>query len=86
MLKKLILATAGLAITLPALADNGYHRGQRYRVVQERHVVVYRPAPRPAYFVHAAPPPPVVVYRLDAVPLLFGALVGAAVVHGVLSH
>ena len=98
MLKKLILATAGLAVTVPALADNGYHRGHYKRVVvQERYVVqrpvvvqhYYRPAPRPVYVVHRAPPPPVYVVhpaRVDPVPVIFGAIVGAAVVHSVLSH
>jgi len=98
MLKKLILATAGLAVTLPALADNGWHRGHAPRVVvQERYVVqrpvyvqhYYRPAPRPVYVVHRAPPPPpAVVYRahVDPAPLIFGAIVGAAVMHSVLGH
>lgn len=76
MLKKLILASAALAIAVPAFADNGYHRGPRDRVVQARHVVFYRPAPRPVYVVH----------RYDPVPLLFGAIIGAAVVHSVLSR
>ena len=73
---------------------------QRVVVVHQRPVVYrpavvhhyyrpYRPAPRPVYVVHRAPPPPpAVVYHRshDAVPLLFGAIVGAAVVHSVLSH
>jgi hypothetical protein len=102
MLKKLILAAAGLATGLaasvPAFADNGYHRGHyKHRVVvQERYVVhrpvvmrhYYRPAPRPVYVVHPAPRPrPVVVHHPDpVVPIIFGALVGAAVVHSVISH
>lgn len=103
MLKKLILAAAGLAASLPAFADHGHRGHGHYKhrvVVQERYVVhrpvvhrhyyPYRPAPRPVYVVHhAPPPPPVVVHRVhsDAAPaLIFGALVGAAVMHGVMSH
>jgi hypothetical protein len=93
MLKKLLLAAAGLALSVPAFADRG-HRGYRHyeRPVVHRPVVVrhyYRPAPRPVYVVHRAPPPPPVVvhhHSHDAVPLLFGAIVGAAVVHSVLTH
>jgi len=110
MLKKLILATAGLSagltLSIPAFADGGHPgRGHAYGhykhrvVVHERHVVhrpavvhhYYRPAPRPVYVVHRAPPPPPAVVHHQvvhshAVPVLFGALVGAAVVHSVLSH
>ena len=94
MLKKLIVVTVGLALSVPALADPG-HRGYGYYarprvVVHERYVVerpvlvqrpvvverYYRPAPRPVYVVPAH----------DAVPLLFGALVGAVVVHSVLTR
>lgn len=103
MLKKIVLATLGLALAAPAFADRG-HRGHghghyKHRVVvHERHVVhrpavvhhYYRPAPRPVYVVHPAPRPrPVVVHHAhpDAgAALLFGALVGAAVMHGVMSH
>lgn len=99
MLKKLILTAVGLVIAAPALADNR-HRGQRYDyrphvvhrpVVVHRPAVVhhyYRPAPRPVYVVHRAPPPPpVYVHHSHPGPaLLFGAIVGAAVMHGVLSH
>jgi hypothetical protein len=105
MLKKLILAaagiTAGLAMSVPAFADNGYrgHRQHHRPHVVHRPVIVhrpavvhhyYRPAPRPVYVVHRAPPPPPVYVHHShshAGPaLLFGALVGAAVVHSVLSH
>lgn len=66
MLKKLLLAAAGLALAAPALAD-GWHRGHykpRYEPRHVRHyhppVVVYRPAPvvyhyRPYYYYHPAP-------------------------------
>ena len=78
MLKKLILAATGLALTAPAFADHGHrdYRGHGYGhdrrvVVQERYVVqrpvvvhqYYRPAPRPVYVVRHAPPPPPVVYH-----------------------
>ena len=78
MLKKLILAATGLALSAPVLADRG-HRSyghDRRVVVHERHVQhrpvvvhphyypAYRPAPRPVYVVrHAPPPPPAVVYQ-----------------------
>ena len=102
MLKKLILATlgltSGLALSVPAFADNGYHRGHyKPRVVVQERVVVqrpavvqyYRPAPRPVYVVHPAPQPrPVYVVRHPdpAVPLIFGAILGAAVAHAVIAH
>jgi hypothetical protein len=96
MLKKLILAATGLALSAPVLADHR-HRGygvSQYRHVQQRPVVVhhyYRPAPRPVYVVRHAPPPPppVVVHhhsRSNAGPaLVFGAVLGAAVVHSVMT-
>jgi hypothetical protein len=101
MLKRTLVATALLAVSGAALAQpphwapahgwRAQHQPVPYYVVQ-RPVVVehyYRPAPRPVYVVHRAPPPPVYVHRshLDAGPaLLFGAIVGAAVVHSVLTH
>jgi hypothetical protein len=48
----------------------------------------YRPAPRPVYVVHRAPPPPPVYVHHHPHPgpaLLFGAIVGAAVVHGIMA-
>ncbi|HET8747167.1 MAG TPA: hypothetical protein VFM98_16335 [Ramlibacter sp.] len=68
MLKKLILAAAGLMIAAPVLADNGHHRyDQRHRYQWKHHprpvvvmppprVVYYAPRPRVVY----APPPRVV--------------------------
>ena len=98
MLKKLILAATGLALSAPVLADRGHgsYGHDRRVVVYERHVqhrpvVVheyYRPAPRPVYVVrHAPPPPPAVVYQShsNAGPaLVVGAILGAAIVHSVI--
>ena len=77
---------------------HGHAYGHAKRVVvQERYVVhrpavvhhYYRPAPRPVYVVrHAPPPPPVVVHRThsNAGPaLIFGAILGAAVAHSVIT-
>jgi hypothetical protein len=77
------------------------HRGNGHGhrvVVHERHVVhrpavvhhYYRPAPRPVYVVrHAPPPPPVYVQHhshSNAGPaLVVGAILGAAIVHSVIS-
>ena len=100
MLKKLILAAAGLAVTVPAFADNGRGYGyghDRRVVVHERYVVqrpvyvreYYRPAPRPVYVVRQVPPPPpAVVYHShsNAGPaLVVGAILGAAIVGSVMA-
>ena len=109
MLKKLILAATGIALSAPVLAGDwnrghghGHGNGHAYghakrHVVHERYVVhrpavvhhYYRPAPRPVYVVrHAPPPPPVVVHHShsNAGPaLLVGAILGAAVVHSVIT-
>lgn len=99
MLKKLILAATGLALTAPAFADhgnrghgNGYGYGHDRRVVvHERYVVqrpvvhqyqYYRPAPRPVYVVQPAP----VYHHSNAGPaLVVGAILGAAIVHSVMT-
>ena len=94
MLKKLILAVTGLALAIPAFADNG-HRGYGYGhdrrvVVHERYVVqrpvvvhpvyYHRPAPRPVYVVQQP------VYHSNAgIALLAGAILGAAIVHSATS-
>jgi hypothetical protein len=100
MLKKLILAATGLALSAPVLADRGHrdyrHGHDRRVVVHERHVqhrpvVVhqyYRPAPRPVYVVRHAPPPPVVYHRSHSnagAALLVGAILGGAIVHSVVT-
>ena len=81
----------------PAHGYRAKHAPARHYVVQRPvvahhdHRVVhhyYRPAPRPVYVVHRAPPPPPVVvhHHSHAGPaLLFGAIVGAAVVHGIMA-
>jgi len=96
--KKLILAATGLALTAPAFADHG-NRGHGYGygygherrvVVHERYVVqrpvvvreYYRPAPRPVYVVQPAP----VYHHSNAGPaLVVGAILGAAIVHSVMT-
>lgn len=95
MLKKLILAATGLALSAPVFADRGHrdHRVVQYRHVQQHRPVVvqqyYRPAPRRVYVVrHAPPPPPVVVHHShsSAGPaLVVGAILGAAIVHSVIT-
>jgi hypothetical protein len=100
MLKKLILAATGLALSAPVLADHGhgdyrgYGHGKRI-VVHERYVVQrpvyvqhYRPAPRPVYVVRHAPPPPVVYHQSHSnagAALLVGAILGGAIVHSVVT-
>jgi len=100
MLKKALVAAALLTLSGAALAQPPHWapaHGWRAKQAPVRHYVAprpavvhhyYRPAPRPVYVVHRAPPPPPVVvhHHSHAVPVLFGALVGAAVVHSVLSH
>ena len=105
MLKKVILAVTGLALSAPVFADHGHRgNGHGYKYGHDRRVVVhervvvqrpvyvqqyYRPAPRPVYVVrHAPPPPPAVVYHShsNAGPaLVVGAILGAAIVHSVVS-
>ena len=93
--KKIAVLAAAAVISAPALADgyrghkhghgHGHYKHARTVVVQ-RPVVVhryYRPAPRPVYVVHRPAPRPVyVVHRSEpVVPLLVGAVLGAAIVH-----
>jgi hypothetical protein len=94
MLKKLILAATGLALSAPVLADHGHgdYRGYGHgkRIVVQRPVYVqhYRPAPRPVYVVRHAPPPPVVYHQSHSnagAALLVGAILGGAIVHSVVT-
>jgi hypothetical protein len=92
MLKKLALAAAALMIAAPALADHRHrdhrdYRGHGHRhavahkphyVVHHRPVVVHRPAPRPVYVVQHQP-------RVNPVAVLAGAVIGAAIVHHVVT-
>ena len=92
MLKnKLILAAVGLAISAPVLADHGHRGYDRRVVVHERYVVqrpvvvreYYRPAPRPVYVVQQPAP---VYHHSNAGPaLVVGAILGAAIVHSVIT-
>jgi hypothetical protein len=93
MLKKLAVAAAALMLAAPALADHRHrdhrgHHGHRHVVAHKPHYVVHhrpvvrhvyhRPAPRPVYVVqHHAPVNPVAV--------LAGAVIGAAIVHHVVT-
>jgi len=95
--KKIAILAAAAAMSTPALADGYHGRGHGYghykharTVVVQRPVVVhqyYRPAPRPVYVVHRpapvyAPVAPVYYARSEpVVPLLVGAVIGAAIVH-----
>jgi len=96
MLKKVILAVTGLALSVPAFADhgrgNGYGYGHERRVVvHERYVVqrpvvvrqYYRPAPRPVYVVQQPVP---VYHHSNAGPaLVVGAILGAAIIGSVIA-
>ncbi|HEX7220629.1 MAG TPA: hypothetical protein VF280_15575 [Burkholderiales bacterium] len=89
MMKKIAVLAAALAVSAPAFADrgHGYGHGHAYGhrtvVVQQPRYVVYRPAPVVRHVVYRPAPQPVVVYhRSDAIlPLLAGAVIGAAIVH-----
>ena len=95
MFKKLAVLVAALAMSAPAFADRGHHRGHGHRhvvhhyhvkhrpVVHHYHHPYYRPVPRPVYVVHPAPRPVYVVERphYNGAALLAGAVIGAAIVH-----
>lgn len=101
MLKKLLLAAAALALSVPAFAGpHGKHvvrhveRGHRHVVVHKpvhvvhRPVHVYRPAPVVHHYYHRPAPRPVVVHHQshpNAGALLVGAVLGAAIVHHVVT-
>ena len=91
MLKKIAILAAALAVSAPAFADRGHGRGNghayghvhRTVVVQQPRYVVYRPAPVVRHVVYRPAPQPVVVYQRSEplLPLLAGAVIGAAIVH-----
>ena len=91
MMKQIAILAAALAVSAPAFADRGHGRGHghayghapRTVVVQQPRYVVYRPAPVVRHVVYRPAPQPVVVYqRADPLlPLLAGAVIGAAIVH-----
>ena len=71
MMKKLILAAAGLALSAPVLADQGHRNNRGHGYGHDRHVVVHKhhyvqhsPAPvyhAPVYHYRPAPRPVYVV-------------------------
>lgn len=95
--KKIAVLAVAAAASAPAFADGYRGYGQGYghykhghTMVVQRPVVVqhyYRPAPRPVYVIHRpmpvyAPVAPVYYSRPEpVVPLLIGAVIGAAIVH-----
>ena len=91
MMKKIAILAAALAVSAPAFADRGHGRGHghafghapRTVVVQQPRYVVYRPAPVVRHVVYRPAPQPVVVYQRSEplLPLLAGAVIGAAIVH-----
>jgi hypothetical protein len=107
MLKRIAVLAAALAVSAPALADRGSHRGghghghrhvvvhKPHYVVQHRPVVVHRApvvvhrAPVVHHVYHRPAPRPVVVVErhnhVNPVALLAGAVIGAAVVHHVVT-
>jgi hypothetical protein len=101
MFKKIAIVTAALAVSAPAFADRGHrdHRGHGYGhsrhvvvhkphyVVHHRPVVVHRPVVHHVY--HRPAPRPVYVVeqhnRVNPVAVLAGAVIGAAIVHHVVT-
>jgi len=87
MMKKIAVIAAALAVSAPAFADRGHGHGHKYGhrtvVVQQPRYVVYRPAPVVRHVVYRPAPQPVVVYHRSEpiLPLLAGAVIGAAIVH-----
>ena len=89
MFKKIAVLLAAATLSAPAFADRG-HRGHDHHYYKKHRPVVhhyhyYRPAPPPRVVHHyhsPAPQPVVVVHRHEPVlPLLVGAVMGAAIVH-----
>jgi hypothetical protein len=100
MFKKTAILIAALAVSAPAFADRGQHRGHGYGhghrhvvvhkphyVVHHRPVVVHRPAVVHHYY-RPAPRPVYVVqqhHHVNPVAILAGAVIGAAIVHHVVT-
>ena len=88
MFKKIAVLLAAATLSAPAFADRG-HRGHDQHYYKKHRPVVhhyhhYRPAPPPVvhHYHRPAPQPVVVVHRHEpVVPLLVGAVIGAAIVH-----
>ena len=101
MLKKVALAAAALMIAVPAIADprhrdRGHGHGHRHFVAHQPHYVVYhrpvvvhRPAPVVHHVYHRPAPRPVYVVQqhnhVNPVAVLAGAVIGAAIVHHVVT-
>ena len=103
--KKIAVLIAAVAVSAPAFADPGNHRGHGYGhgqrvVVHQPHYVAhrpavvhhyYRPAPRPVvhHVYHRPAPRPVYVVQqhnhVNPVAFLAGAVIGAAIVHHVVT-
>jgi hypothetical protein len=94
--KKIVVLAAAAALSAPAFADRGGHprghawghgHGHRHVVVHKPHYVVHRPAVVHHYYRPA--PRPVVVYHqpqpVNGAALLVGAVLGAAIVHHVVT-
>ena len=80
--KKIAVLVAAAALSAPAFADRGGHpRGHGWGHGHYRPVVVhqyYRPAPRPVVVYHEPQP-------VNGAALLVGAVLGAAIVHHVVT-
>jgi hypothetical protein len=96
--KRIAVLVAAAALSAPAFADRGGHgkyrghghgwgHGPRHVVVHKPHYVVHRPAVVHHYYRPA--PRPVVVYHqpqpVNGAALLVGAVLGAAIVHHVVT-
>ena len=99
MLKKLILAATGLALTAPAFADHGhrdyrdhgYGYGHDRRVVVQERYVVQRPVVVHQYYrpaprpVYVVQPAPAYHHSNAGPALVVGAILGAAIVQSVIT-
>jgi hypothetical protein len=101
MFKKIAVLVAAVAVSAPAFADRGNHyghykQGHRFdhrpvhvvhRPVVHRPVVhhYYRPAPRPVVVYHQPRPVYYHSHPSNGAALLAGAILGAAIVHHVVT-